>query len=74
MSQQQKECLKGFKDTYRLYGTIQSGNTSKGYIVKFDIFTVDCKNVSVGRKRLKVVAPDEEEVPGDLEEDARTRA
>lgn len=26
LNQQQKECLKGFKDTYRLYGTVVSGN------------------------------------------------
>jgi hypothetical protein len=58
---EQRSALQGFRDDYRLYGTVVSGGSNKGYVVLFDVFPVDHKKVQVVRRRLTVVQGNENE-------------
>jgi hypothetical protein len=64
-SDEQRQTLRNFKDNYRLYGTVISGGSNKGYSVEFDIFPVNMKKVHMARRRLTVVKDGEEEVLDD---------
>jgi hypothetical protein len=56
----QRASLAGFKDNYRLYGTVVSGGSSKkGHFVGFDVFPAEHKKVQVARRRLTVLAEGE---------------
>lgn len=59
----QRSRLDGFNDNYNVHGTIKSGNSSRGYIVMFDMLPVGKKEVLVSRKKMKVIKEGEEEVP-----------
>ena len=65
----QREVVKGYPDNYNFYGQVISGNNSSGYMVRFDLFPAEWKEVNVGRKRLGVVNCNEEELPFDRQKD-----
>jgi hypothetical protein len=58
---EQRDIVKGYPDNYNFHGQVVSGNNSSGYVVRFDQMPVPFKDINVGRKRLVVVAPNEEE-------------
>jgi hypothetical protein len=59
---EQHESMKDFADNYKVFGTVKSGNTNKGYLVEFDMFPAAHKTVQLTRKRLTTLSKDEEEV------------
>lgn len=59
---EQREAMKDFQDNYKVFGTVKSGNTNKGYLVEFDMFPSGNKIIQLTRKRLTTLAKDEEEV------------
>jgi len=52
-AQQQK--IQGFPPGYRLYGTVKSGSGKKGYVVAFDVFPAEAREVVVLRRQLKLL-------------------
>jgi hypothetical protein len=44
-----------------VFGTVISGNTTKGYTVQFDMFPSEHKRTTVIRRRLTTLSPNEEE-------------
>jgi hypothetical protein len=60
-SDEQKQCLNDFRENHRIYGTVLSGASNKGYNVEFDILPSNQKKVHLTRKRLTVVKDGEEE-------------
>jgi hypothetical protein len=61
----QRLALRGFRDDYKLYGTVASGGSNKGYVVLFDIFPANHKAVHLIRRRLTVVQNGENEDQND---------
>ena len=57
---QREVLVKGYPDNYNFHGQVISGNNSSGYVVRFDLLPAPFKDVNVGRKRLGVVATEEE--------------
>jgi hypothetical protein len=58
----QRESMKDFPDNFKVFGTVKSGNTNKGYLVEFDMFPAGQKAAQLTRKRLTTLSKDEEEV------------
>jgi hypothetical protein len=62
VKEEQRKSMKDFADNYKVFGTVRSGNTNKGYLVEFDMFPAAQKTVQLTRKRLTTLSKDEEEV------------
>jgi hypothetical protein len=64
-NEEQRKCCEGFGNNRYLYGKIVSGSGKQGYKINFDDFPVGNNEVTLFRKHLKVVMPNEEEVEYD---------
>ena len=65
----QKDILRDYNDNYNFYGTVVSGNASKGYNISFDQFPLDSKVAFLKRNRIKVLKEGDEEAAYDREQD-----
>ena len=70
---EQKEKIKEFPQSYRLYGTVVSGKGATGYNVSYDLMPAGHKIVhGLMRAKLVVLAPREDEIP--MQQNAATAA